>query len=73
MRGNLIAERTRRGWTQDDVAARLHVNANTVSRWEIGKTSPSYDHAKALADLYGIDDIRELMKETDDEPAEAVA
>lgn len=64
MRGNLIAERTRRGWTQEQVAERLKVNANTVSRWETGRTSPSYDNAKALADLYGCQDIRELMTDT---------
>lgn len=65
MRGNLIAERTRRGWTQEYVAGRMGVDNNTVSRWETGKTSPSYPHAKALADLYDVEDIRTLMEDTD--------
>ena len=42
MTGEQIREwRTRRGWTQDRLAAELGVAHDTVSRWENGAQEPS--------------------------------
>jgi transcriptional regulator with XRE-family HTH domain len=37
---DVAAERTRRGWTQEELAARIGVSARTISNWEAGKPVP---------------------------------
>lgn len=44
--------RESKGWTQEEVAAKLGVSLMTVSRWERGEHDPTR-HAAKLADLYG--------------------
>ena len=45
-----IAElRKTRHLTQEDLAARLYVTRQAVSRWENGETSPGIDMLKLLA------------------------
>lgn len=41
--------------TQEEVAQRLGVSLQTVSRWERGAKVPTVEHLEALADLYGVD------------------
>ncbi|MCL2630319.1 MAG: helix-turn-helix domain-containing protein [Firmicutes bacterium] len=43
------------GLTQDELAEKLFVTRQAVSRWERGETTPSLETLKALADLYKID------------------
>ena len=38
-----------RGLTQDELAAKLYVTRQAVSRWETGETTPSIDMAKLIA------------------------
>ncbi len=54
MRGNMKAERYRRGLTASDVAKELGVSTNSVLRWESGETSPLSSNLVALAELYGV-------------------
>lgn len=46
--------RTARGLTQEQVAAVLNVNAQTVSRWECAATLPDVLMLPELARLYGV-------------------
>lgn len=46
--------RAARGLTQEQVAAVLHVNAQTVSRWECAATLPDVLMLPELARLYGV-------------------
>ena len=39
-------------YTQDDVAAALHVSAQSVSKWERGETYPDIELLPALANLF---------------------
>lgn len=39
-RTDIAAERMRRGWTQDDLAARVGVSTRTISNWESGRPIP---------------------------------
>ena len=41
--------RKQRGLTQEDLAAKLFVTRQAVSRWETGETTPSIDMAKLIA------------------------
>lgn len=40
MRGNMKAERIRNGMTAHEVAKKLGVHVNAVSRWENGEAEP---------------------------------
>lgn len=61
--GNLIKlEREKRGWEQADLAARLSVKQQTVSRWEKGNSRPQYDDVLKVADLFSGDVYEWLAK-----------
>ena len=46
--------RKRNGYTQDEVAEKLNVVRQTVSKWESGLSVPDADSLSRLAELYGI-------------------
>mgnify|MGYP004646620275 FL=1 len=50
----LTQARKAAGLTQADVAARLNVSRQAVSRWESGQSKPSTERLLALGGLYGI-------------------
>lgn len=50
----LAALRKRAGLSQGDVAERLNVSRQAVSRWETGFTVPSTDNLSCLGRLYGV-------------------
>lgn len=50
----LAALRKRAGLSQGDVAERLNVSRQAVSRWETGFTVPSTDNLSRLGRLYGV-------------------
>ena len=50
----LTQARTAIGLTQADVAARLNVSRQAVSRWESGQSKPSTERLLALGELYGV-------------------
>lgn len=59
MTNNILSEnfkkfRVAKGLTQEQVATALHVNAQTVSRWECAATLPDVLTLPELAKLYGI-------------------
>ena len=43
-----------KGMTQQELASKLYVTRQAVSRWETGETTPSIDMAKLLASALGI-------------------
>ena len=51
---NLFHARKRRGLSQEDVAQRLGVSRQTVSKWETGETVPDIRQSKKMAALYHI-------------------
>ena len=50
----LTALRKRAGLSQGDVAERLNVSRQAVSRWETGLTVPATDNLSRLGRLYGV-------------------
>lgn len=50
----LTALRKRAGLSQGDVAERLNVSRQAVSRWETGLAVPSTDNLSRLSKLYGV-------------------
>lgn len=51
---DLAAERKKHGLTQMDLAEKLGVSRQTVSKWETGAAFPSSENLIALSQLYGI-------------------
>ena len=52
--GDLMrAMRQRKGWSQEQVAARLGVTRNAITQWESGDRMPSQEHLQALCYVLG--------------------
>ena len=46
----LVQERKKRGWSQEELAARVQVSRQAVSKWETGDALPDLPKLLALAD-----------------------
>lgn len=46
--------RKKAGYSQQQIAMKLHVTQGAVSQWENGITVPASDQLSALADVFGI-------------------
>lgn len=59
---NLMRSRKKSGLSQEEVAAKLGVSRQTVSKWELGETLPDIQQAKKLSTFYHItlDELVEL-------------
>ncbi|HHY0836685.1 TPA: helix-turn-helix domain-containing protein [Bacillus thuringiensis] len=57
----LKEEREKRNWSQNDLAEKLHVSRQSVSKWETEKNYPSIEIIIHLSDLFGIT-IDELLR-----------
>lgn len=69
--GNKITElRKAKGWTQKDIAEKLHVSVAAVSKWERGLNYPDLSLLESLAGILGIT-VSELLG-LESEPAEQI-
>lgn len=50
----LMTLRKEKGLSQSELAERLNVSRQAVSRWETGDAAPGIENLKALRDLYGV-------------------
>ena len=55
--------RKQQGWSQEELAMKLGVSRQSVSKWESGASDPSTTSLMALAKLFGTT-AEELLKET---------
>lgn len=51
---NLQRLRKDKGLSQEEVAQRLYVSRQSVSKWELDQAEPGFESLKALAALYGV-------------------
>ena len=65
---NLKTIRKNKGFTQEDLANRLHVTRQTISKWEKGYSVPDADLLSKLADELDVS-VSELLGK-DEIPAE---
>ena len=67
---NLISLRKQKGLTQMDLAEKLNVSRQAISRWEVGAAVPSTDNLIVLSNLYGIsvDSIRNAGRSNSERP-----
>lgn len=57
---NIKILRKQKGYTQDELACRLHVVRQTVSKWEKGISVPDADTLSRMADIFEVD-VNELL------------
>lgn len=57
----LKCERKKKGWSQDELAERLFVSRQSVSKWETGQNYPSIEIIIKLSDLFSVT-IDELLR-----------
>lgn|SRR5690606_9957800 len=57
----LKSEREKKGWSQAELAEKIHVSRQSVSKWETGKNYPTIEVIIDLSDLFGIT-IDELLR-----------
>lgn len=50
----ILRMRKARGWSQEELAERMSVSRQAVSRWESGSAKPDADKIIALCDLFGV-------------------
>ena len=62
--------RKQKGFSQEELANRLNVSRQTVSKWEVGDSTPDMEKLIAISDLFGIS-RDELVLDKAPEPAPA--
>ncbi|NBI89030.1 XRE family transcriptional regulator [Lachnospiraceae bacterium] len=79
-----IENRKKSGLSQEEVAERLGVSRQTISKWELDETLPDICQSKKLANLYGLSldeliefdidvkEIQEIIDRTNDAVSEKV-
>lgn len=65
---NIKVLRLARGWTQEELAARLHVTRQAVGHYESGRTVPDVDTCRRLAEVFGVE--LEVLLEGEGEPVQ---
>ena len=50
----LLKLRKEKGFSQEEVAERLSVSRQTISKWETGQSTPDFDKIIPLCELYEI-------------------
>lgn len=53
--------RKQKGFSQEELANRLNVSRQTVSKWEVGESTPDMEKLVAMSDLFEIS-LDELVK-----------
>ena len=82
----IISLRKSRGWSQEELAERLDVSRQSVSKWESGVSNPDLDKIVAMSTLFGVstdyllkdvtteekEPIRDFVREDEDNKDEKV-
>ena len=58
----ILSLRTERGMSQDDLAEKLEVSRQSVSKWETAQSTPDLDKIIKLANLFGVT-VDELVRD----------
>ena len=68
MADKIIEQRKKNGWSQEELADRLHVSRQSVSKWESAQSVPDLNKVIAMADLFGVSTDYLLKDEVEDLP-----
>ena len=70
--GRLYELRKQKGMSQEELANRLNVTRQTVSKWEVGDSTPDMEKQEAISDLFGVS-LDELVLGKEQAAQEATA
>lgn len=75
LKEKLIGLRREKGWSQDELALKLRVTRQAISKWERGAAVPSMENLVYLGRLYDIplDELVNGERQCEEAPATAVA
>ena len=59
--------RKQKGFSQEELANRLNVSRQTISKWEVGESTPDMEKLIAISDLFEVS-LDELVKGEEPEP-----
>ncbi len=62
----IINERKKLGWSQEELADKLDVSRQSVSKWESAQSTPDLNRILAMADLFGVTTDYLLKDEIED-------
>ena len=65
--------RKQNGWSQEELAAKLNVSRQSVSKWESAASIPDLEKIIKLSQIFGVSTDYLLKDELDEEPCKAVA
>lgn len=58
----LMKLRKENAWSQEELADKLNVSRQTVSKWELGQTTPDTDNLTKIASIFGVS-VSDLLDE----------
>ena len=61
--------RKQKGFSQEELANRLNVSRQTISKWEVGESTPDMEKLVAISDLFEVS-LDELIKGEESKRAE---
>lgn len=62
----IIALRKRMGWSQEELAEKLNISRQSVSKWEVGATIPDLDKILKMSEVFGVSTDYLLKDELED-------
>ena len=65
---NLIQLRKLKGLSQEELAEKVGVSRQTLSKWEVGESLPDIEKSRALADVFDVSLDELVSYESDDMP-----
>lgn len=66
----IMTLRKSRGWSQEELAEKLDISRQSVSKWENGTSIPEIDKILALSELFGVSTDYLLKDELEQEPVQ---
>lgn len=68
----LVALRKKKGLSQSELAEKINVSRQTISRWEVGKALPTSENLKYLSQIHKVS-FEYLLLEDEEETEEKIA
>lgn len=68
----LVVLRKKKGLSQSELAEKINVSRQTISRWEVGKALPTSENLKYLSQIYKVS-FEYLLLEDEEETEEKIA
>lgn len=50
----IMQERKKKGWSQEELAERMDVSRQAVSKWEMGQSTPDLDKILQMSEMFGV-------------------